>query len=147
LSDPAGILRFEGKNFQQEFLPMQKTIAVLLLLIIALLGAMGFQNFRTGIGPEFSTPYQAVVLNNNQVYFGKLENAGSQYPILRDVFYIVGQVNPEANQVANVLVRRGKELHGPEYMVLNRQSIMLIEPVKDDSQVAKLIAEQKKHGG
>jgi len=29
-------------------------------------------------------------------------------------------------------------------MVLNRQSILMIEPVKDDSQVAKFIAEQKK---
>lgn len=123
---------------------MQKLIAVLLVIISVLMGVAILQNYKTASGPEFNTSYQAVVLNNNQVYFGKLENANSQYPLLKDVFYIGSQVNPETKQVANVLVRRGKELHGPEYMVLNRQSIQLIEPVKDDSQVAKLIAEQKK---
>jgi hypothetical protein len=123
---------------------MQKLISVLLVIISVLMGVAILQNYKTASGLEFNTSYQAVVLNNNQVYFGKLENANSQYPLLKDVFYIVSQVNPETKQVANVLVRRGKELHGPEYMVLNRQSIQLIEPVKDDSQVAKLIAEQKK---
>jgi hypothetical protein len=123
---------------------VQKIIAVLLVLITALIATVALQNYKADTGAEFSTPYQAVFLNNNQVYFGKLENAKSQYPVLRDVFYIVRQSNPETKQNANVLVQRGKELHEPQYMVLNRQSIVMIEPVKDDSQVAKLIAEQKK---
>lgn len=55
----------------------------------------------------------------------------------------MSQANPETKQVTNVLVRRGKELHGPDHMVLSWQSILMIEPVKEDSQVAKLIAEQK----
>jgi hypothetical protein len=125
---------------------MQKLIAFLLAIIAALLAANGFQYFRTSSTPDFSSQYQAVVLNNGQVFFGKLENANSQFPVLRDVFYIVSQVNPESKQVMNTLVRRGKELHGPEYMVINRQSILLLEPVKEDSQVAKFIAEQKKLG-
>ncbi len=41
-------------------------------------------------------------------------------------------------------VRRGRELHGPEFMVLNRQSIVFMEPVSSDSQVAKFIVSQKK---
>ncbi len=122
---------------------MQKSIVVLLAIIAALLGAMGYQNLYAGRTPAFSTPYQAVILTNGQVYFGQLENLSSQYPTLKDVFYIVSQANPETKQVSNILVRRGKELHGPEYMVLNRQSILMIEPVKEDSQVARLIAEQK----
>ena len=123
---------------------MQKIIAILLVLITTLIATVAFQNYKAETGPEFGTPYQAVFLNNNQVYFGKLENAKSQYPVLRDVFYIVRQSNPDTKQNANILVQRGKELHEPQYMVLNRQSIVMIEPVKDDSQVAKLIAEQKK---
>jgi len=123
---------------------MQKLITGLLVYIVVLISLIGFRFLQEANGPQFSSPYQAIVLNNGQVYFGKLENASSQYPVLRDVFYIVSQSNPDTKQVANVLVRRGKEMHGPEYMVLNRQSILMIEPVKEDSQVSKLIAEQKK---
>ena len=122
---------------------MKQPVVVLLAIAVALLAGMGYQNFNAGRAPAFSTPYQAVILTNGQVYFGQLENLSSQYPTLKDVFYIVSQANPETKQVANILVRRGKELHGPEYMVLNRQSILMIEPVKEDSQVARLIAEQK----
>lgn len=123
---------------------MQKIIAGALVAIVALLCAIVFLVYRGSGNPGFTTHYQAVLLSNGQVYFGKLEQASGQYPVLRDVYYIVSQTNPETRQTANMLVRRGKELHGPEYMVLNRQSILLIEPVKEDSQVAKLIAEQKK---
>ena len=121
---------------------MQKLIAALLVGLLSLMGFMVFQEWHART-IEFNTPYQAVVLNNGQVYFGKLENTSSQHPALKDVFYIMSQANPETKQVTNVLVRRGKELHGPDHMVLSWQSILMIEPVKEDSQVAKLIAEQK----
>jgi hypothetical protein len=121
---------------------MQRVIIALLAVITVQMGAIGFYCVRKNIEPEFNSQYQAVVLNGGQVYFGKLERANSQYPVLRDVFYIVNQLNPETKQQANVLVRRGKELHGPAFMVLNRDSIFFIEPVKEDSQIAKFIAEQ-----
>jgi|SRR6185295_8605474 len=123
---------------------MQKFIAVLLTVIVSIVAVLAIHNIRSAAAPNFGTPYQAVLLTGGQVYFGKLENAAGTYPILRDVFYVVSQVNPETKQVTNVLVRRGKELHGPEYMVLNRQNIVFIEPVNEDSQVAKFIAEQNK---
>jgi len=125
---------------------MQKLIATLLVLIVAFMGVIVIQQNKTGSLPKFDTQYQAVVLSNNQVYFGKLENVDSQYPILKDVFYILSKVDSQTKQASNVLVHRGKELHGPEFMILNRQSIMMIEPVKDDSQLAKMIADQKKGG-
>ena len=84
------------------------------------------------------------MLNGGQVYYGKLENASGLYPVLRDVFYVVRKEIPETKQVSNVLVRRGKELHGPEFMVLSRQSILFIEPVRPDSDIGRTITEQKK---
>ncbi|MGA3299875.1 MAG: hypothetical protein ABSD87_07295, partial [Candidatus Acidiferrales bacterium] len=57
------------------------------------------------------------------------------------VFYIVGQTNPETKQTANVLVKRGKEMHEPDRMYLNPQQIMFVEPVSASSKVAQLIAE------
>lgn len=124
---------------------MQKLIAALLIVLVAILGAMAFQNSRSLAEPKFQTPYQAVVLNGGQVYYGKLENLPGIYPILRDVFYVVRRENQETKQVTNVLVRRGKELHGPDFMVLNRQSILFIEPVRPDSDIGRSITDQKKN--
>ena len=90
---------------------------------------------------SFTTPYQAVLLSNNSVYFGKLAGFGTPSPVLTDVFYIVSQTNPETKQVNNMLVKRGKELHGPDRMYLNANSIVFVEPVGADSKVAQLIAE------
>jgi hypothetical protein len=94
--------------------------------------------------PKFDTPYQAVVLGNGQVFFGRLSHASSDYPRLDDVFYVQTQVNPETKQTTSVLIRRGKEWHGPTHMYLNARSILLVEPVSAGSKVAKLIAEAPK---
>jgi hypothetical protein len=96
--------------------------------------------------PKFDTAYQAVFLANGQVFFGRLSVAGSDFPRLDDVFYVQTQVNPESKETTSVLIRRGKEWHGPSYMVLNARSILLIEPVGADSKVAQLIAEAQKQG-
>jgi len=92
--------------------------------------------------PTLDTPYQAVALMNGQMFFGKMEEGGSDYVTLRDVFYIQGRQNPETKAVTSVLVKRGGEAHQPNRMQINRQQVLLIEPVKTDSQIAKLIAEQ-----
>lgn len=88
--------------------------------------------------------YYAVLLNNNAVYFGKLEGLGSTFPVLRDVFYIQSATNPDTKAVTNVLVKRGKELHGPDRMIINEKSIVFVEPVGADSKVAQLISEAKR---
>jgi hypothetical protein len=127
---------------------MQKPLAWILgiaaLVIAAALGLIAYQGARSHGLPELSTPYHAVALINGQVYFGRVEALGTDYTVLRDVFYIQSRQNPETKQVANVLIKRGGEWHAPDRMILNRQQVLLIEPVKDDSQVAKLIAEQSK---
>ena len=89
----------------------------------------------------FSTPYQAVLLSNNSVYFGKLSGYGTSNPVLTDVYYIVSKQDPTTKAVQNVLVKRGKELHGPDRMYLNPSSIVFVEPVGTDSKVAQLISE------
>ena len=47
---------------------------------------------------KFSTPYQAVLLPNGSVYFGKLEGYGGPHPVLTEVYYIVSQTNPDTKQ-------------------------------------------------
>ena len=64
--------------------------------------------------------------------------------MLTDVFYIVSKTNPDTKEVTNVLVKRGKELHGPDKMYLNPNQIIFVEPVGPDSKVAQLINEANK---
>jgi hypothetical protein len=94
-------------------------------------------------GPEITTPYSAVLLDNGQLYYGKLVNAGSRFPELTDVYYIQSGVNPETKAATAVLVRRGNEWHGPDRMFLNEHHIVLIEPVGTGSKVAQLIEADK----
>ena len=87
--------------------------------------------------------YYAVVLTNGTVYFGKLEGLGSAFPVLHDVYYVQSAQNPETKEVKNVLVKRGKEWHGPDRMIINEKALVMVEPVGVDSTVAKLIADSK----
>ena len=93
---------------------------------------------------KFTTPYQAVLLDDNQVFYGKLSRMEDAHPMLTDVYYVKSGVDPQTKETKSVLVRRGKELHGPDKMYLNARHIVLVEPVTPDSQVAKLIEQSKK---
>lgn len=90
---------------------------------------------------EFSTPYQGVLLINGAVYFGHLQGYGTATPVLTDVFYVVSRADPETKQVSNMLVKRGKELHGPDRMFVNPSQIVFVETVGATSKVAQLIAQ------
>ena len=120
----------------------QRWIALSLLVLTSIVLMAGCAAPPTAV--SFTTPYQAVLLSNNSVYFGKLAGFGTSSPVLTDVFYIVSQTNPETKQVSNILVKRGKELHGPDRMYLNANSIVFVEPVGTDSKVAQLISEASK---
>lgn len=121
--------------------------------LLRLIGPVGIVLLASSCSRVATTPssgaidpnrYYAVLLNNNAVYFGKLEGLGSSYPVLHDVFYIQSATNPDTKQVTNVLVKRGKELHGPDRMIINDKSIVFVEPVGADSKVAQLISEAKR---
>jgi hypothetical protein len=89
------------------------------------------------------TPYSAVFLTNGQTFFGKLEKLETEYPVLTDVYYVQTQLNQETKEVTNRLIKRGNEWHAPDRMVLNSQHILFVEPVTNESTVAKLIDELK----
>jgi hypothetical protein len=117
----------------------QRWIALSLLMFVTLILLTGCAPPPTAV--TFTTPFQAVLLSNNSVYFGKLAGYGTPNPVLTEVYYVVSQTNPETKQVSNMLVKRGKELHGPDRMYLNASSIVFVEPVGADSKVAQLINE------
>ena|ERR1035438_6017169 len=85
--------------------------------------------------------YQAVLLDNNQVFYGKVTGLGSDFPVMTDVFYIQTGMDPETKKASNVLLKRGKEWHGPQKTLLNARHIVMVEPVSPGSDVARLIEE------
>jgi hypothetical protein len=116
-------------------------VITLLVLVAVVLGFLLTRELRGGTNVKLETPYQAVLLANGQAYFGKIQGLGSAFPVMTDVHYVQTQVNQETKQTTNVLVRRGKEWHGPDRMFLNGNQIVLVEPVTETSQVSKLISE------
>ena len=116
--------------------------AVAGLLVIVAAGMFIVERFPIR-GVEFPTPYQAVVLPNGALYFGKLAGYGGPRPVLTEVYYIVSQTDPKTKQVSTVLVKRGKELHQPDRMYLNPSQILFVETVPPSSKVAELIQQSK----
>ena len=93
---------------------------------------------------ELNQEYHAVLLDNNSVYFGRVENFGGEHLVLRDVYYVQTQVNPETKQSSNILIRRGGEWHRPDRMIIDSRHVVFLEPVTQGSQVAKLIEEDRR---
>jgi hypothetical protein len=88
------------------------------------------------------TTYQAVFLRDNQIYFGRLKDIDSRYPILEEVYY----VRLESEDIASGrLVKLGQtEPHDPQdQMIINRDHILFWENLKPDSQIVQTIRNLK----
>lgn len=120
-------------------------IKILLVIIIFLAFAWGYLTF---LHPLIFPPktFQAVFLTNNQVYFGHIVKVTRQNIYLTDIYYlqIKGSIQPkEKNKEPKLsLVKLGNEIHGPQdLMIINRDQVVFIENLKDDSKVVKAIKE------
>jgi hypothetical protein len=127
-------------------LKLSGTIAAALTVIGLMCGASAGCSSTavkaTGV-PTFDTEFQAVLLDTGLVYYGKISGLDTDYPVLRDVYYIQQSKDEKSNQVNNVLIRRGNEWHGPAMTVLNSKHIVLVEPVGANSKVAQLIQQEQ----
>lgn len=134
-------------------------IGLIIIIIIAVLLSYWIrQGLEKGIilhKPQ--SEYQAVFLSNNQVYFGKITNQNQAEVILSDIYYFTTlrslQYGEDKNQLPDTpqmspdtfsLVKLGQELHGPkDEMRINRNHILFIEDLKEDSKVLKAIKDYK----
>jgi hypothetical protein len=134
-------IKEEEKTTSRGGLAQTVIIALLALIIVGGAAYWFFGGRRAAV--SMTTPYQAVLLSNGSAYFGQLEGLGTPFPVLRDVFYVQSKQDPQTKQVSNVLVKRGKEWHAPDRMILNSSMIVLVEPVNPASRVAQLISQAK----
>jgi len=111
--------------------------AALMIAVLATLTLTGV--FSRNLLAKQTPGYQAVLLDNNQVYYGRLAGLNTDYPELTDVFYVQSAIDPQTKQAANILLKRGKEWHAPDKMLLSAHHIIMVEPVTPGSAVAKLI--------
>jgi len=114
------------------------TALVFVVFALTLISFQGCGRF------SFDTEYQAVFLDNGQVYFGKISDTNKDFLLLNNVFYVQSTVNLETKQVNSILIKRGNEWHGPNLMRINTTHVVLIEPVGAGSKVQQLIAEATK---
>jgi hypothetical protein len=110
-------------------MPQKTVVSIAAALLVCLLVAGIWLVRRAQAPPKFKTPYQAVLLDNNQVYFGKLEGLGKPSQVLTDVFYVRSDANPETKQ--HMLVRRGRAWHQPDRRVINANHVLVVEPVPE----------------
>ncbi len=68
---------------------------------------------------------------------------GARFLEMSDVHYVQRGIEAKTKKQTNVLLKRGKEWHGPNRMIVNLDHVVFIEPVDPDSKVAELIAELK----
>jgi hypothetical protein len=119
-----------------------KAISLLsfILVVAILISGCGKNELKKG---DLKTEYQGVLLASGQGYFGKIENIGSHFIEMTDVYYIHNQQKPDAKEPQYILIKRGKEFHAPDRMYINVGQVLVMEPVAPDSRVAQLIKEMK----
>ncbi len=116
-------------------------LAAIGLGIVVLLAAILYQNYRRFHRPLLTTPYQAVVLQNGDVFYGRIDHLGTDHPVLQDVFTIRQEMDPGTGDPRYVVARRKDEERGADHMILPATSIAFIEPVEPDSTIGRLIAD------
>ncbi len=127
-----------------------KKLSVFSILIIILLGGLiggvAWYSYDTLLGPDSSlmgsSTYVAVFLTTNQVFFGKIESMDYENVVLSDTFYL--QQGGSAESPEFILQKSGSELHSPEdIMFINRNHILIIQPLRSSSQVIQAIGQYK----
>lgn len=142
---------------------MLKWVLWLAALVIVLAVLWTVWGSDMGSKASVGKGYQAVFLNNGQVYFGKMADTG-RWTKLTDIYYlqVTQQLQPADNGSKSTsssassnttdpsaqpniqLVKLGSELHGPEdQMFIEKDKILFWENMKDDSKVVQAIQKYK----
>jgi hypothetical protein len=119
---------------------MKKALLVIAgFAVVAMLAVLVYQNHRRYHRPLLTTPYQAVTLANGTVLYGRIGHLGSDHPVLRDVFSVRLEPDPQTQKQQYVLVKRKDGANGADHVIFPVTSILFIEPVQPDSTTGKLI--------
>lgn len=122
--------------------------AVLLVGVAVLIAVAAVAISRGNTTAEYryvnTSKYQAVFLNNGQVYFGNVKTLNSKVVRLTDVYYLTQSGDATSSNYS--LVKLGcQQIHDPyDEMVINREQVTFWENLNADGKVVKSIEEFKK---
>ncbi len=120
-------------------------------IALALILLASFGGYFVGNGQLFAvkqqaekqkTEYQAVLLVNGSLYFGRLSGENTDQPVLTDVYYLQAQTQATNKTTADdlKLIKLGNEIQGPtDEIRFNPNEIVFVQDLKDDGQVVKTI--------
>ncbi len=122
---------------------MRHTLGSILLFIVGIGILGGIARFiYQAAGPD--SEYKAVLLTSGDVYFAKVEAGFGHYLTLRDIYYPQVPETQPGQQPQIRLIKFGNEIHGPQDEIrVNRDHVIMIQPLRLDSQVLKTIAAYK----
>lgn len=134
-----------------------KGLVTLIIVVIIIGGGLYLIASYTGLGSgllpgesSFKAKWQAVFLSNGQVYFGQIVKVDREFVYLENIYYLqvinledtIGQPPDVQTQPEQqlTLIKLGNEIHGPQdEMRINRDHVIIIENLKDDSRVVQAI--------
>lgn len=128
-------------------------LITLVLLIVIVGGGIYFMTQYSRSSIVLKAEWQAVFLDNGQVYFGKVLDVSDDTVELQDIYYLQvvnqplqrsledGEAPADQQQDQRLtLFKFGNEIHGPQdRMIINRDHVIIIEDLKDDSRVVQAI--------
>jgi hypothetical protein len=117
-------------------------VSVAALIALLLVGFLLI--FRQVTGSEWgrvdAETYQAVFLDNGQVYFGRLTETRGEFYRLEEVYYFPSDSAALEAQSQVPLIKLGNEVHGPQdAMEIRAEHILFVENLKTDGKVVEAI--------
>ncbi|HVM08154.1 MAG TPA: hypothetical protein VM345_06820 [Acidimicrobiales bacterium] len=121
--------------------------ALLIGLVLGALGywlAMSISSEDPFAGRIDANRYQAVILSNDKVYFGRITDVSDTFFELDDAFFLRETRESEDAEPVRALLPVNRELHAPENrMLIRKDEVVLVENLASDSPVLEEIRRQK----
>lgn len=136
------------KNF-----PKLTLIFWIIIILIIIFGIIKFDVLGV-LNPSIkkTTEWQAIFLNDGQVYFGKVIKKDNDVLALEEIYYLQnpgalqqGENNLNEKKGEINLIKLGNEIHGPtDQMQINWKNVLFVENLKQDSKIVNAIENYKK---
>jgi len=138
--------KFRSLNQRTKIIILTVLIAVTAYLLVSYTFLNPYLLFKYRPGR-----WQAVYLQNGQVYFGRLVQMNGSWITLKNIYYFPSLEKPsqlirKSELPSQKLIKVGDEVHAPENkMTINRSNVVLIENLKKDSGIVKAIKDNLKN--
>jgi len=127
----------------RQFSPSRMHVIIIVIVVLLLGFAISWLYFK-GQQRIMTDRYQAVHLENGQVFFGKLQNTNGKFLTLRDAYYTpLQEVKSDGKSETPAqlsLIKVGEEVYGPERSVsIALSTVQYWENLRADSKVIDAI--------